>query len=260
MRDLAILVAPYLPETSQKIAGFLGNPDMSWESLGRRDDLTEIGKPSLLFKKLEDDDINAFRDRFAGSQKEREAGAASDAKKAEAPAEGEELTPEQMFRNTIDLRAAKIVEVERHPEADKLFILQLDDGTEEGRQIVSSIVPYYTEQQLQDKTLIVVSNLKPAKFRGTKSFGMLLAAEGPVSGGEGETCEVIFVEGLEPGTRIHLDGDDPASLPECKKIKIDKFFDVPMKTVDGKVFVGEKRIGAGDVKLMTTTVLNAEVG
>ena len=52
---------------------------------------------------------------------------------------------------------------------------------------------------------------------------MLLAAEGPVAGGE-ETCEVIFAEGLAPGTRIHLDGDDPAVLPECAKIKVDKFF------------------------------------
>ncbi|MDC7227252.1 MAG: methionine--tRNA ligase [Spirochaetales bacterium] len=263
VRDLAILIAPYLPDTSDRIAEFLGNPDMGWNSLGRRDDLGKIEKPSLLFKKLEDDAINAFRDRFAGSQKERaeEDAKAADAKKGGVKADvAGDLSPEQMFRNTIDLRAARIVEVERHPEADKLFILQLDDGTEEGRQIVSSIVPYYSEEQLQDKTLIVVSNLKPAKFRGTKSFGMLLAAEGPVSGGEDETCEVIFVDGVAPGTRIYLDGDDPASLPECTKIKIDKFFAVPMKTVDGNVLVGETPIGAGDVKLKTTTVLNAEVG
>lgn len=263
VRDLAILIAPYMPETSEKVAGFLGNPDMGWDSLGRRDDLTKIGTPSILFKKLETEDIDAYRDRFAGSQKDR----AADDKKAadEKPAAGKgkadeaDLTPEQMFRNTIDLRAAKIVEVERHPEADKLFILQLDDGTEQRRQIVSSIVPYYTEEQLQDKTLIVVSNLKPAKFRGTKSFGMLLAAEGPVEGGD-ETCEVIFVDGLVPGTRIHLDGDDPESLPDCNKIKIDKFFAVPMKTVNGQVLAGETAIGAGNVKLQTRIVLNAEVG
>jgi methionyl-tRNA synthetase len=252
VRDLGILVAPYLPETSQRIGGFLGSPDMSWESLGRRDDLVKISQPSLLFKKLEDDDINAFRDRFAGSQKEREENQAKEAVEAE-------LTPEDMFRESIDLRVAKINEVVRHPEADKLFILQLDDGTEEPRQIVSSIVPYYTEEQLQDRHLIVVSNLKPAKFRGTKSFGMLLAAEGPVADGS-ETCEVIFADDLSPGTRIHLDGDDPEKLAECKRIKADKFFAVPMKTENGQVKVGETAIGAGEHKLATETVLNAEVG
>ena len=257
VRDLAVLIAPYLPETSERIAGFLGNPDMSWSSLGRRDDLNKINKPELLFQKLEDEQIDAFRDRFAGSQKERK----EEEKKAAAAAV-EELSPEQMFRNTIDLRVAKITEVKRHPEADKLFILQLDDDTEDGRQIVSSIVPYYSEEELQDRCLIVVSNLKPAKFRGEKSFGMLLAAEGPVTGGaEGEeTCEVIFADDLAPGTRIHLEGDDPSDLPECTKIKVDKFFAVPMKTVDGQVKVGDTPIGSGSVRLRTGKVLNAEVG
>jgi len=257
VRDLGILIAPYLPETSERVAGFLCNPDMGWDSLGRRDDLTEISKPSLLFKKLEDDEIAEFRSKFAGSQKEREAEAqkAPEAK----PETAAELSPEQMFRNTIDLRVAKITEVERHPEADKLFILQLDDGSDEPRQIVSSIVPYYSEEQLQDRHLVVVSNLKPAKFRGTKSFGMLLAAEGPAADGN-ETCEVIFVDELAPGTRIHLNGDDPEKLSECTRIKVDKFFAVPMKTEGGFVKVGDTIIGAGGINLKTLNVLNAEVG
>ncbi|MDC7126204.1 MAG: methionine--tRNA ligase [Spirochaetales bacterium] len=255
VRDLAILISPYIPGTSEKIAEFLGDPDMSWESLGRRDDLDTIGKPSLLFKKLEDEEIDAFRERFAGSQSER---AAADAAKAEKTEE-EVLTPEQQFRNTIDLRVAKIKEVERHPDADKLYILQLDDGTEEGRQIVSSIVPYYKEEELAGHNLIVVSNLKPAKFRGTKSFGMLLAAEGKTKDG-GETCEVIFVDELAPGTRIHLDGDNPDTLPECKRLKIDDFFAVPMKTDNGSVKVGDTPIGAGSISVKTLNVLNAEVG
>ncbi|MBI9105757.1 MAG: methionine--tRNA ligase [Spirochaetales bacterium] len=256
VRDLAILISPYLPGTSEKIAGFFGNPDMSWESLGRRDDLTEIGTPSLLFRKLEDDEIEGFRTRFAGSQKEREA---EEQKSSETKSPDASISPEEKFRESIDLRVAKINEVVRHPEADKLYILQLDDGTGETRQIVSSIVPYYTEDQLQDRHLVVVSNLKPAKFRGTKSFGMLLAAEGPASDGK-ETCEVIFADGLVPGTRIHLDGDDPKKLTDCAKIKADKFFAVPMKTENGQVKVGETDLGAGSHKLTTLTVLNAEVG
>ncbi len=258
VRDLGILIAPYLPGTSEKIAGFLGGPDMSWNSLGRRDDLNKIGQPSLLFSKLEDDEIESFRARFAGSQKEREADAKKKTEAAAVTVESEQ-TPEQVFRANIDLRVAKIVEVERHPEADKLYILQLDDGTAEKRQIVSSIVPYYTEDQLKGHTLIVVSNLKPANFRGVKSFGMLLAAEGATRDG-GETCEVIFADGMVPGTRIHLEGDNPAALPECTQIKADRFFAVPMKTENGSVRVGNTPIGAGGSLLETKNVLNAEVG
>lgn len=250
VRDLAILISPYLPETAEKIATFLGSPDMSWNCLGRRDDLKKIEKPSLLFKKLENEEIEAFRTRFAGSQSER-AEEKEDKKKQDSP--------EEQFTNTIDLRVAKITEVERHPDADKLYILQLDDGTAEGRQIVSSIVPYYEKEELLGRNLIVVANLKPAKFRGTKSFGMLLAAEGKGITKE-ETCEVIFADELEPGTRLHTEGRDPLALPECKRIKIDDFFAVPIKTVNGRVLIGNASVGANGKGLKTIEVLNAEVG
>ncbi|MDP3917358.1 MAG: methionine--tRNA ligase subunit beta [Nanoarchaeota archaeon] len=76
----------------------------------------------------------------------------------------------------LDIRAAKILEVEKHPNADKLYIIKADIGEENPRTIVSGLVGYYTAEELIGKRIIVFVNLKPAELRGIKSDGMLLAA------------------------------------------------------------------------------------
>nr|MDA3948803.1 methionine--tRNA ligase [Spirochaeta sp.] len=83
----------------------------------------------------------------------------NDAQAAAAPAEETPVSPETQFTQTIELRAAKIVANARHPEADKLYIETLDDGTEEGRTIVSGLVPHYAPEELLNRTIIVVANL-----------------------------------------------------------------------------------------------------
>ena len=259
VRDLAILISPYLPGTSEKIAEFLGKPDMSWDSLGRRDDLVKISKPSLLFRKLEDDEIDGFRVRFAGSQKERENGGAEKAGVAKAGAAAGELSHEDKFRTQVDLRVAKITEVARHPEADKLYVETIDAGEPEPRQIVSGLVPHYSEEELTGRNIILVSNLKPAKLRGVKSFGMLLAADGPDSDGN-DKVEVIFADELEVGTRLYLEGDDPEKLADCPRLKADKFFEIPIKTAGGIVKVGETPLCGGGMTLSTRIVKDGEVG
>lgn len=76
----------------------------------------------------------------------------------------------------LELKVGKILEVEKVEGADKLYKLQVDVGEKKPRQIVSGIVPYYTEEELKDRQIVVLTNLKPAKFRGEVSDGMLLAA------------------------------------------------------------------------------------
>ncbi len=89
----------------------------------------------------------------------------------------EKEQPENLFREKVLLKVVKINKIERNPEAKNLFILKLDDGTNENKQIVSSLEGYYTEEELLGKHIIIVDNLKPAKFRGIKSEGMLIAVE-----------------------------------------------------------------------------------
>ena len=76
----------------------------------------------------------------------------------------------------LDLRTAKILSVEDHPNADKLFVLKISFGDEE-KQLVAGIKGQYSKEDLIGKTIIVIKNLEPAELRGVKSEGMLLAAE-----------------------------------------------------------------------------------
>lgn len=76
----------------------------------------------------------------------------------------------------VEMKVGQIVEIGRVEGADKLYKLRVDVGEDEPRQIVTGLVPFYTEEELLNKKIIVVTNLKPAKFRGEESNGMLLAA------------------------------------------------------------------------------------
>jgi methionyl-tRNA synthetase len=76
----------------------------------------------------------------------------------------------------VDLRVAKIVHAENHPSADRLFKLQLDDGSGTPRQICAGIRGHYTAEELVGRSIIIVANLAPRVIRGEESRGMLLAA------------------------------------------------------------------------------------
>ena len=97
---------------------------------------------------------------------------------AAAPKAGAEPKPQITFEEfaKVDLRVAKIIAAENHPKADKLFKLQLDDGSGTPRQICAGIREHYTAEQLVGRSIIIVANLAPRMLRGEESRGMLLAA------------------------------------------------------------------------------------
>ena len=75
----------------------------------------------------------------------------------------------------IELKVAQIMEVTEHPQADRLYVVKVDLGTEQ-RQLVAGIRPGYAKEQLLGRRVIVVANLQPAVIRGVESQGMILAA------------------------------------------------------------------------------------
>ena len=75
----------------------------------------------------------------------------------------------------LDLRVAKVIEAENHPNADKLICLKIDLGSEQ-REIIAGLRGYYEPSELVGKEIVVVANLAPRKMRGLESHGMLLAA------------------------------------------------------------------------------------
>jgi len=99
----------------------------------------------------------------------------------------------------IEMQVGKIVSVEKIPNRDKLYKLQVDIGEQKTRQIITGLVPYYSADELLGKKIIVLANLKPAKFAGEVSDGMLLAAENE----DGSKCVLLTVDKeIEVGTRI----------------------------------------------------------
>ncbi len=99
----------------------------------------------------------------------------------------------------IKMRVGKIIEVDRVPRTDKLYRLQVDTGKETPIQIITSLVPYYSADELLGQKIIVLMNLEPAKFSGEVSEGMLLCAEKK----DGSECVLLTVEkNIDVGTPV----------------------------------------------------------
>ncbi|MFH1771645.1 MAG: hypothetical protein ABH872_02405 [Candidatus Omnitrophota bacterium] len=77
----------------------------------------------------------------------------------------------------LELRTGKILEVNEHSNADKLYVLKVNIGEKE-IQLVAGIKAYYSPDELKGKTVVVIANLEPRAVRGVESQGMLLAAQG----------------------------------------------------------------------------------
>jgi methionyl-tRNA synthetase len=114
--------------------------------------------------------------------------------------------PEISFEDfaRVDLRIAKIVHAEPHPNADRLVKLQLDDGTGVPRQICAGIREYYAAEALVGQSIVIVANLAPRKIRGEESRGMLLAASDAPKGGDGQRRVVILtpLSDIAPGSTV----------------------------------------------------------
>lgn len=76
----------------------------------------------------------------------------------------------------LEIKVAKIKEVTEHPNADKLYVLKIDVGELQEKQIVAGIRNFYKPEELIGKEIVVINNLEPAVIRGVESQGMLLAA------------------------------------------------------------------------------------
>ncbi len=76
----------------------------------------------------------------------------------------------------MELKIARITEAKDHPDADKLYVLKVDTGTET-KQLVAGIKKAYSLEELINKKVVIISNLEPAIIRGVESQGMVLAAQ-----------------------------------------------------------------------------------
>ena len=125
---------------------------------------------------------------------------------------GIEEIPEITSKFPADLKIAEVESVENHPNADKLYVLQLRIG-DQSRQIVSGIRDFYEKEDLTKRKIVVVTNLKPAKIRGKESNGMLLAAEYDdkivLLDAEGDSGDQISAEDMGRETRTDFNRPFP---------------------------------------------------
>ncbi|NNV04365.1 methionine--tRNA ligase [Brevibacillus sp. MCWH] len=200
IRIASILIQPFMTKAPAKIwdqLGILDKPEaLTWESAGVWGGLpvgSTVSRKELLFPRLDvqaelafiDESTAEARRQAEENKRKQEAlkGEVSvnettanqtETQAAEKPADVKEEIKIDDFAK-VELRVAQVVECVKHPNADKLLVLQLDLGYEK-RQVVSGIAKYYTPEEMIGKKVILVANLKPVKLRGELSQGMILAA------------------------------------------------------------------------------------
>ncbi|KAG5671401.1 hypothetical protein PVAND_001599 [Polypedilum vanderplanki] len=101
-------------------------------------------------------------------------------KKEKAPATAAPAqTVEIIDVGRLDMRVGKIIEVQKHPDADSLYLEKIDVGEENPRTVVSGLVKFIPIEQMQNRMVIALCNLKPAKMRGVTSEAMVMCASTP---------------------------------------------------------------------------------
>ena len=170
--NLAILCAPFLPFTADKLHAMLNLPAKGWQDAGHADILMEghtIGTPELLFEQIPDEAIQAQVDRLQATKEQN-------ALNAWQPAAVKSTVAFDDF-GKMDIRVGTVLECSKVPKADKLLQFRIEDGMGT-RTIVSGIAKYYPDPQaLVGMQVCFIANFAPRKLKGVESQGMILSAE-----------------------------------------------------------------------------------
>lgn len=170
--NLAIAFEPFLPFSSKRLREMLNMDSFEWEQLGTMDILPvgkQLAEPALLFEKIEDSVIEAQLQKLEDTKRANEAA---------------EYVPEPVKENVdfdtfekLDIRVGLVTSCEKLKKSKKLLKFHIDDGTKEGRTILSGIAAYYEDPaELVGKQVLFVANFAPRKMMGEESQGMILSA------------------------------------------------------------------------------------
>ncbi len=186
----AVLLAPFMPETSKNILSQLNTDKSAYETVatfGALESGKPLGEAFVLFARIDEK-------KFMEEMEKKKAQAEASTEKPAVPEGIAEISIDTF--EEVELRTAQIIACEPVPRAKKLLKIQVDLGYET-RGIVSGIAKFYKPEDLIGKKIVLVANLAPATICGVESRGMLLAS------GE-ETVRVIFLDPETPlGERIH---------------------------------------------------------
>ena len=188
-RFLAVATQPFLPTSAQRLWDMLGceglvedyrwsdatdwNAELSWND----------GAAEPLFARLDLDEILAIEEDLVENSSEESSpvhgvkgGKKKGVKQMKEDIEGVTYLDFDTFMK-VELRTGHIKEVNDHPNADKLYVVTLDDGSDKDRTICAGLKEYYAPDEMVGKSVVFVANLKPRALRGVLSEGMMLAAD-----------------------------------------------------------------------------------
>ena len=192
--NLSIAFEPFLPFSSKKLRDMLNLKECNWEELGNTDILPaghQLGEPSLLFEKLEDDVIQKQIDKLEAAKKANEA-----ANFKAAPVK--ENVSFETFEK-LDIRVGLVKECQKVKKSKKLLQFTLDDGSGTDRTICSGIATFYENpEELIGKRVLFVANFEPRKMMGIESQGMILSA---VDSDESLSV-VTTTKDVKPGSQV----------------------------------------------------------
>ena len=209
-RFLSIMTQPFLPFSAQKL----------WTALGEEGDVSQVSWDSSidwetefkwseqvaepLFKRLDLDEILAQEKDLASEGPSNDSDPTHGVKGSKKAKKEEKKMPEgtthldfETFME-VELKVGKIINVTDHENADKLFVVTIEDGSENGRTICAGLKEYYSPDQMIGKSVVFVANLKPRKLRGVMSEGMMLAADDGNGG-----VRLVTIDGeISPGSEV----------------------------------------------------------
>jgi methionyl-tRNA synthetase len=187
LRIVAILIKPVLVDTSDKILNYLGLSESlktyeSIQTFGLMKNINVVNKIEPLFKRLDLSEELAYHEEKANPKQVQ-------------PLKDSisEITIEDFAK--LDIRVGEVLSCEKHPDADKLLVSQIQVG-DRIHQIVSGVAKYYTPDQMVGKKIAIITNLKPVKLRGILSEGMILAAS------TDKELEIVELHQMPSGAKI----------------------------------------------------------
>ena len=192
--NLAIAFEPFLPFSSKKLREMLNIESFEWEQLGSTDLLKaghQLGEPSLLFEKIEDEVIQKQLDKLEATKKANEAAAFK-------PADIKETVSFEDFEK-LDIRVGLVKDCQKVKKSKKLLQFTIDDGSGTDRTICSGIAAFYENpEELIGKRILFVANFEPRKMMGIESQGMILSA---VDADESLSV-VTTTKDVKPGSQV----------------------------------------------------------
>lgn len=211
-RCLAITTHPFMPKSAQKLWNLLGhdtevqhqswNDAIHWTAprywssetptpLFQRLDLHEIMEREQGLIETNDESKEDITHSVKGGMKKKKG------EKNMSDIEGIQYIDFETFMS-IELKTGVIVNADDHPNADKLYVLHLDDGSENGRTICAGLKEFYSIEELEGKEVVFVANLQPRPLRGVTSEGMILAADD----GNGGVSIITLDKAMKPGSKV----------------------------------------------------------